>query len=119
MHFDSHRAHLKSCAGPGVGAWLSIHIAILFQLPSKVFPTMLWIQCGFPHPLNLSLSHCICGRPLEPMGIHLFSSRPWWGKDNCHGVVRDAFTSIMKDVRFYILLEQTHVLPSPIFQSMC
>jgi hypothetical protein len=29
-------------------------------------------RLGLPHSLALGLSNCICGQPLDPMGIHLF-----------------------------------------------
>ncbi len=105
--------------GLGVSAWLSIHIMIIFRLILEVFFTMLRIQCGFPHPLNLSLSHCTCGQPLDLMGIHLFRCTHGGERTTCHDVVQDVFASIMRDTRFHILREQIHVLPSPILQSTC
>ncbi len=80
---------------------------------------MLRIHCGFPHPLNLSLSHCTCGQPLDLMGIHLFRCTHGGERTTCHDVVQDVFASIMRDTRFHILREQIHVLPSPILQSTC
>jgi hypothetical protein len=36
-----------------------------------------------------------------------------------HNVVKNAFTSTVRDVGFHVLHEQTHVLLSPFFQSSC
>lgn len=75
MPFDLHHMHLKSYVGPNASAWLFAYQMILFiyLLILKVFSIVLGIRLGFPHPLALSLSHCICGQPLDPMWIHLLS----------------------------------------------
>jgi hypothetical protein len=36
--------------------------------------------------------------------------RSWWGKDDIHNVVWDAFASITKDVGFHGACERTHIL---------
>ncbi len=69
---------------------------------------------GSFHPLTLGLSHCICEQPLH---MHLFHCARGEEKTTSHDVVCDAFASIMKDVRFHILHEQTHVFLSFAFQS--
>jgi len=70
---------------------------LLFLLTSKVFSTTLHTWLGFPHPLALSLSHCICGQPLDLTGIHFFCYTHGGERMASHDVVWDAFVSIMKD----------------------
>ncbi len=68
-----------------------------------------------PFHWPFGLSHCICGQPLDPMGIHLFC----WvdglmvGRKWCLMIfVQNAFTSIARYVDFHVACEQTHVLSS-------
>ncbi len=77
---------------------------------------MLWTKLGLSHPLVLGLTHYICGHPLNPMGIHLLHCTHGGEKTTSHNVIRDAFMSIVRDVRFHILQEQTHILRPPSFQ---
>jgi hypothetical protein len=73
MSFDSHRACLKSCRGPGARAWLSTFLVIpCFRLSSNIFASVLQTKLSLPHPLTLGLTHCICDHPLDPKGIHFF-----------------------------------------------
>jgi hypothetical protein len=53
------------------------------------------------------------------MGIHLFRYTHGGERIVSHDVVRDAFASITKDVRFHVLREQTHNLSTPSFQFSC
>jgi hypothetical protein len=43
------------------------------------------------------------------MGMHIFHCAHGEEKATSHDVVWDAFASIMKDVKFHVLHEQTHV----------
>jgi hypothetical protein len=45
----------------------------------------------------------------------LFLLFPWGEQMASHDVVRDAFTSIVRNARFHVSHEQTHVLPPPSF----
>jgi hypothetical protein len=58
---DSHKVHFRSCARLSVGAWLL-----------DVVPITMHIHWASPHPLTFSLSHCICGQPLDLMGSTFF-----------------------------------------------
>jgi hypothetical protein len=114
MSFDLHQTHLRSCAGPGVAAWLFVLLVIpCFYLPSNVFSSTLSIKLNLPHPLTLGLTHYVCGEPLDPLGIHLLRCAHGGEKTTSHDVVRDAFASIVKDAGFHVLWEQTHILPLP------
>jgi hypothetical protein len=44
------------------------------------------------------------------MTMHLFCYTHDGGENISHDVVQDVFASIMKDVKFHILHEQTHIL---------
>lgn len=44
---------------------------------------------------------------------------PWWRTIKSHDAIQDAFTSIMKNLAFYVFHEQIHVLPPPSIQSFC
>jgi len=98
LHLDSHHTHLKSCAWSKVGAWLSPHQIIFFCLALNVFSSIVRTKLGLPHPLALGLSNCICGQPLDRMGIHLFFCTHGRERTTSHDVVWDAFASIMRDV---------------------
>jgi hypothetical protein len=77
-----------------------------FLLTSKVYFTILHIQLGLPHPLALA--------------YHItFVVNLWtlWGS-TFFDVMQYAFASSVKDVRFHVLHEQTHILPPPTFWSM-
>ncbi len=64
--------------------------------------------------LIISLSHYICGQPLDPTGMHLLRCIHGLKMTASHHVVQDAFVSIARnarikrDARFHILREQTH-----------
>jgi hypothetical protein len=96
---------------------------ILFSsLTSKVFFTMLHIWLGLHHPLTLDLSYCICGQPLDAMGIHFLHCAQGGERMVSHDIVqdafasmRDAFASIAKDMGFHVLHKQTHILLLPTF----
>jgi len=72
MFFNLHWVCLRSYVRPSVGAWSFVHLAILcFHLALDVFSFVLWTKLGLPHPLVLSLTHCIYSQLWNPMGIHL------------------------------------------------
>jgi hypothetical protein len=72
-----------------------------------------------PHPLTFGLTHCLCGQPLDPVGIHLLCCAHGGERIAFHDVVRDAFTSIARDVKFHILQEQIDVFSSSFLKSFC
>jgi len=82
-----------------------------------IFFSMLQTMLGFPHFLVFSLTHCICGQLLDPMGIHLFRCANGGERTTSHDVVQDVFAYIMKDTRFHVLWEQTHIFLQPSLQS--
>ncbi len=88
-----------------------------FCLSFDVFFCVLQTRLGFPHPLALSLTHCIYDQLLDPMQIHLFRYAHGGEKTTSHDVIWDAFASITRDVGFHVLWEQTHILPPPYLQS--
>lgn len=72
MSFDSHWAHLKSCAKFGVRVLvicLPNHTMLLFIL--NYFFLYVVNQVRPLHLLTFGLIHCVCGQLLDPMGIHL------------------------------------------------
>jgi hypothetical protein len=57
---------------------------------------------GPPPSINPSLSHCICGQPLDPMQFHLSSCAHGSEKMISHDVMWNAFAI---DERFHVLYE--------------
>jgi hypothetical protein len=55
-----------------------------------------------PHPLIFGRIHCLCGQPLDPMGIHLLCCAHGGERISFHAVIWDAFTSIARNVKFHI-----------------
>jgi hypothetical protein len=103
MVFDLHYAHLKSYVGLGVSAWLFVHLVILtFCMASNIFSSTLHTKLGLPHALDLKLTHCICGQPLNLAKTHLICCFLGGEHNTSHNVVWDAFASIMKYVGFYV-----------------
>jgi len=118
MSFDSHQARLRSCARSNSKTLLCAHPVIpCFHLPSNIFPSMLDIKLGLPHPLVLGPTHCIFSQLLNPMGIHFFCCAHGGEKITSYDVIRDVFASIVKNVGFHVLREQTHILPFSSLQS--
>jgi hypothetical protein len=114
MTFNLHHAHLRSCVNLGANVWLFVCLVIPpFYLPSNVFSFVLHTKLGLSHSLAFGAIHCICGQPLDPTGTHLlcFSHGGEWIAS--HDAIRDAFASIVRDARFRVSYEQTHVLPPP------
>jgi len=73
MVFYLHFACLRSCVGLGASVWLFAYPFIQpCCLPFDVFSFALHIKLGLPHPLALKVMHCICGKPLNFLGTHLF-----------------------------------------------
>jgi hypothetical protein len=73
MTFDSHYIHFQFYAH--LGAWFYAHLVILsFHMALDIFSIMLRTKWGLPHLANLGLTHCICGHPINLMGIHIFYS---------------------------------------------
>jgi hypothetical protein len=67
-------------------------------------------RLDFFHPLIVGVSHCICNQPLDPMGIHLVHCAHGEEKTTLHDFVRDAFATIVRNVRFHVPQEHTHFL---------
>ncbi len=82
------------------------------------FSIVLHIWLVLPHPLALGLSHCIHVQVLDLMGIQLFHYAHGGERMISHDVVSNAFAFIVKDVRFHVLCEQTHV-HSPLLFQFC
>ncbi len=112
MTFDSHCACLRSCVGTGMGAWLFACLVIpFFHLASNAFSFALRIRVGLPHPLAIKVTHCICGRPLDHGKTHFFRWSHVGERVASRNMVWNAFVSIVRDMGFRVLHEQTHVLP--------
>jgi len=91
-----------------MGAWLFTRpIISCFHFPSNVFSYMLQTKLTLPHPLDLGMTHYIYGQPLNPMGIYLLCCAHGGERITSHDVIYDAFASILIDVRFHVLQEQT------------
>jgi hypothetical protein len=72
--------------------------------------TIVPFRLGFFHPLILGVSHYICSQPFNPMGIHLLHCAHGGDTTTLHDVMQDGFTIVVKDARFHVSQEQTHVL---------
>jgi len=108
MSSDLHQAQLRSYARPGAWVWMFVHLVIpCFHFPLNVFSFALWTKLSLPHPLALSLTHCIYDQPLDPMGIHLFHYAHGGEKTTSHDVVQDAFISIVRYMAFHVWRDQT------------
>ncbi len=104
MSFNLHWVCLRSCVRPNAGVWLFAHLATpCFHLSLDVFSFLLWTRLGFPHPLVLSLAHCIYSQLVNPMGIHRLHYVHGGERIVSHDVIWDVFVSIVRDVRFHIL----------------
>lgn len=86
---------------------------------SNFFFIALYIWLGFSYLLALGLSHCIWGQPLNLTGIYFFHCVYDGKRMVSYDVVHDVFVFIMRDARFHVLHEQTHVFLSFTFQYMC
>jgi len=53
------------------------------------------------------------------MGIHLFHYAHGGKRIASHDVVQDAFMSIVRNMAFHVLREQTHIFPPTSLQSSC
>jgi hypothetical protein len=85
-------------------------------LISKAFSITLCIWLGLPHPLALGLSHCICGQPLDTMGIQPSLLCSSWGKDGFPWCYAWCFCIYRKGCKMsHKICEQTHILPLPTF----
>lgn len=85
-----------------------VHLVIpCFHFPLNVFSFALRTKLSLPHPLALSLTHCIYDQPLDPMGIHLFHYAHGGEKTTSHDVVQDAFISIVRYMAFHVWRDQT------------
>jgi hypothetical protein len=111
MTYDSHHVCLKSCIGSCLRAWLFTHLVIpSFCMTSNIFSLTLCTKLGPPHPMIIGLTHYICGQSLNLMGIHILQC--FHGK-KCiifHDV-QNVFLLIVKDVKFHIFHEYTHIFP--------
>jgi len=115
-----HHIQLKSCIGPNLGAELSTCPSIPpFQMDSNIFSLTLHNKLGFPHLMVCDLSWCICSQPIDLLRIHIFRCAHGVKRTTTHDVVWDSFTSIVKDVEFHVLHEQTHVFSMSSLQSYC
>jgi hypothetical protein len=115
-----HHVPLKSCIGPSLGVQLSTCPLITsFQMDSNIFSSTLHNRLGFPHPMVCGLSWCICSQPIDLLRIHVFHYVHGANCTTTHDVVWDSFTSIVRDVEFHVLHEQTHVFSMPCLQSYC
>jgi hypothetical protein len=92
-----------------------IHPFFLFDF--KCFLPWMCISLGLPHPLAISLSHCIFGQPLDPMKIHLFCWVHGREMITSHNVIWNAFASIVRNASFHVMHEHTHFLLPPTLQS--
>jgi hypothetical protein len=96
--------------GLGAGAWLFVYlINPYFHFAFNVFSFTLHTRFGFPHSLDFSLIHCICGQPLNLVSTHLFHCSDCGEQTTSHDAIPNAVASIMKYVRFHILCEQINV----------
>jgi hypothetical protein len=97
---------LKSYVGPGANAWLFVCIVnYIFLIDFKSFFHYVVHLVRAPPLLTFGLSHCICDKLLDPMGIHLLCCAHGGDSTTSHDVIQEVFSSIARDVRFYILCE--------------
>jgi hypothetical protein len=74
---------------------------------------MLQTKLGFPHSLALGLTHDICGQLLYAIRIHLLHYTYDGERITSYDAIRNVFASIVRDVGFHVLQEQTHIFLSP------
>ncbi len=112
--------HLKLCAGPKVDAWLWTRpITIFLCLTLDAFSITLHIKFGFSHPLIFEVSHFIYSQPLDPTRVHLVHYIHVRARMVSHNIVWNTFPTIVKNARFHILWNQTHVFsPMPVIFIM-
>ncbi len=120
MAFDSHHARLKFCIGSKASVWFFAHLIIPpFHLAYNVFSFVLHTKLGLHHSLTLRVIHWICGQPLHLVRTHLFYCSHGAEWIASHDTIQNAFASIVKNARFHVSCEQTHVLPPPSLQFSC
>ncbi len=80
---------------------------------------MLHIKLGHFHLLAFGATCCICGQPFDLARTYLFCCSHGEEHIVCNNAVWDAFVFILRDTKFYVLHEQTYVLPPSSLQSSC
>jgi hypothetical protein len=84
-----------------------------------VFSYLLCTRLDLPHLLILEFIHYICDKPLDLLGTHLFFCSHGGEWIAFHDAISNAFIFIMKDVRFHVSCEQTHVLLTSSLSFYC
>ncbi len=105
LPFDWHKAHLISCVGLSVGAWLSTHpMIIIFPISFKKILYYVAHLVGPPPSFNpwfVTLHLWVAFRSSRdpPFSLH-----PWWVKMGFHGVVWDFLNLLwrMRNFMFYM-----------------
>ncbi|CAM6108781.1 unnamed protein product [Calypogeia fissa] len=57
-------------------------------------------------------SPCVCGHPLDPVGIHILHCSHGSKQTATHDDLRNVLTAIALDAGYHVSAEQTHVLPT-------
>lgn len=86
-----------------------------FHLPFDVFSFALCIRLSLPHPLDLKVTHCICGEPLNVLGTHLSSCSHGGEWTTSHDAIQNAFVSIAKKKGFLFHINKPMSTPPPLF----
>jgi hypothetical protein len=124
MFFDkickAHCVQILFSFGLKVHVWLTAWLVFpTFQLSFPIFATTFWTWLGLPHHSIINILQCVCTRPINPMGIHLFCYTAGNRHMGTHHVAHDIFVAIAWNVGFHMGWEQLHVLPSIMFNFFC
>ena len=93
-------ARVRSCAGPGAGAWLlTVPAHKGLELDNSTFLTACLLRLGLPLPPALTASACVCGAELDPYGDHLFCCKRGKERHFRHDVLVEEFRRIMSEVK--------------------
>jgi hypothetical protein len=110
LSLNCHWVQLRSYATLGLGFWFSAYPIIpSFKMAFDILSLALCTRLNLPHPIVHNFSQCICSQPIDSTRIHLLCCDHWEECVVAHDIIWDSFASIVRDVRFHVLHEQTHV----------
>jgi hypothetical protein len=109
---DVVRAHLRSCAGPTIWAWLLARFSTpSFRLSSTHFLATLCIYLNISHLTFLHLSQCHCYHTLNDLGIHLICCLCENDCTTTHDTLQNTIATIASKSGAHIYREVFHFFP--------
>ncbi len=113
---DRAAGRLRSCSGPGAGAWLTTvpcHAGL--RLDNTTFTIASLIRLGLPLPPALTEAPCVCGAEIDVYGDHLLCCKHGGERHFRHDVLVEEFRRILREVRLpaqsEVLLRHLRVTP--------